>query len=155
MNTNNKTCLRYFCKHGGRVKDKKGTGERIKQHNNHMGCTALISFYKSQKNGSLTCTKVASEHNHAVSENIYNQANVQLDEEELTLCANLKSGNCQPSQIKRVLLNKYRKDITIQKLKNVTKGLAVEETDEIDLQTLKKREEMWTGWRMPMKQFAA
>ena len=81
VNTNNKTCLRYFCKHGGRVKDKKGTGERIKQHYNHMGCTASIMFYKSQKNGSLTCTKIASEHNHAVSESIYNQANVQLDEE--------------------------------------------------------------------------
>ena len=126
VETNNKTCLRMFCKHGGRVRDKKGKGERVKQHYNNLGCKASVTFYKSTKDNSITCNSINSDHTHPVSEGIYNRDNVNLDEVELDLCANLRNGNCKPSQIRRVLLEKFKKDITIQKLKNVLRKIPSE-----------------------------
>ena len=44
VNTNNKTTLKFFCKHGGRKRNKKEiTGERIHRHYNYMGCKASIN----------------------------------------------------------------------------------------------------------------
>ena len=59
------------------------------------------------------------EHNHPVSEHIYNSEHASLTEDEVNLCATLRSGNCKPSQIKRVILERFTKTITIQKLKNI------------------------------------
>ena len=52
----------------------------------------------------------------------------------MDLCANLKSGNCKPSQIKRILYEKFKKEITIQKLKNIVRKLPVDADDEINLE---------------------
>ena len=118
VDTNNKLVLKFTCKHGGRKKEKKCTGERIKQHYNHLGCNVSINFYKSQKDGgSLSCTKIIRDHNHLVSQQIYDFENVNLNADEMGLCANLKLGNCKPSQIKRVLLAKYNKKLQFRNSK--------------------------------------
>ena len=147
VDTNNKYSLRFFCKHGGRKKDKTGTGARKKQHYNHMDCKASISLYKSQKDGSITCTKINSEHTHPVSKAIFDHNNVELTQTELDLCANLKNGNCKPSQIKKVLLEKFNKDITIQKLKNVMKNIPANplDDDEVNFQDFFTNFEMEGG----------
>ena len=95
VDTNNKQCLKYCCKNGGRVRDTKIQGERVHQHYNHMNCSALIRFYKSKKDGSLTCTKIVNQHTHPVTAAIYNKDNVQLEKDELNLCLSLKNGNCK------------------------------------------------------------
>ena len=130
VDTNNKQCLKFCCKNGGRIRGSKTQGERIHQHYNQMNCPALVRFYKSKKDGSLTCTKIVNEHSHAVTAAIYNRDNVQLEQEEIDLCLSLKSGNCKPSQIKRVLQEKYHKEVTIQKLKNMIKKFPAEDLQE-------------------------
>ena len=67
---NNKTYLKYSCKHGGRgirLDPNGNKRERIHQHYNSLKCKAVISFYKSRKDGSLKCTHFFNEHNHEVS----------------------------------------------------------------------------------------
>ena len=100
VNTNNKYSLRYFCKHGGRNKEKTATGARKKLHYNHMDCKASISVYKSQKDGSITCTKINNEHTHPVSQAIFDHDNVELTQTELDLCAILKNGNLTVNHLK-------------------------------------------------------
>ena len=131
--TNNAKALKYCCKYGTRLR-RRGKGEREGQHYNALQCQATITFYKSQKDGSLKCTKLDNVHSHPVSEKIYNDENVVLEEEELNLCANLRAGNCKPNQIKRVLLEKFNKKITIQKLKNTLAKLPSED-DDVDFET--------------------
>ena len=61
VDTNNKYSLRYFCKHGGRKKEKTATGARKKQHYNHMDCKASIRVVRGKmglgENGSF-CSAV-------------------------------------------------------------------------------------------------
>ena len=115
-----------------------------------MGSEASISFYKSGKDESITCTKLNNEHTHPLSEAIYKHDNLKLTKDEMDLCANLNSGNCKPSQIKRVLYEKFNKEITIQKLKNIVKKLPVDDDDEVDFEdfftSLDAEGAMWTGW---------
>ena len=63
----------------------------------------------------------------------YKRENAVLDEDEIDLCLNLKSGNCKPSQIKRVLVEKYNKELTIQKLKNILNNLPKTDNQEGDV----------------------
>ena len=117
--TYNKKSLRFVCKHKhGCPQRKRSTGIRVHQHYNAQNCKAVINFYKTAK-GLLKCTVLDNVHNHPVSEALYNHEHVVLNEEEMDLCVSLRSGNCKPSQIKRVMLEKYKKNITIQKLKNM------------------------------------
>ena len=127
IDTNNKTSLVYHCNHGGRVRGSKSKGERPKQHYNNLGCKAMISFYKSKKDGSLTCKAVNNEHNHEVSAKVFNFENSTL---------NLKSGNCKPSQIKRVLNEKFQKDLTLQNLKNVLRNISDNNTEDLDRESI-------------------
>ena len=133
VDTNNKYSLKFCCKHGGRKRIKKCKGERINQHYNNMGCKAVIMFYKSRKDGTLSCTSVDNNHNHDLSEAVYKHDNIELSKEELDLCANLSHANAKPSQIKRVLKEKFRKEVTIQKLKNLMRKIpAGDAHDEVD-----------------------
>ena len=68
VDTNNKTCLKFSCKNGGRKRDTKSKGVRVNLHYNQMGCSAGIVFYKLQKEGSLVCRRINNEHNHPISE---------------------------------------------------------------------------------------
>ena len=130
VNTNNKDTLKFCCKNGGRKRKKTCKGERINQHYNNMGCRALITFYKSKKaDGSVTCTKIINDHCHALSEALYKHDNLKLAEEEVDLCANLRNANAKPSQIKRILKDRFKKDITIQKLKNLMKKIPITENE--------------------------
>ena len=71
VDTNNKLCLKYVCKHGARFRPRC-SGERPKQHYNALECSAVISFYKSPKlNGGTKCTRLEDIHNHPVSQLIY------------------------------------------------------------------------------------
>ena len=110
-----------------------------------MDCEASISLYNSQKDSSITCTKINNEHTHPVSQAIFDHDNVELTQTELDLCANLKNGNCKPSQIKKVLLEKFNKDITIQKLKNAMKKIPDNPDDEIDFEDFFTNFEMEGG----------
>ena len=83
VDTNNKQCLKFCCKNGGRIRGPKTQGERIHQHYNQMNCPALVRFYKSKKDRTLTCTKIVNEHSHSVTAAIYNRDNVQLEQEEI------------------------------------------------------------------------
>ena len=136
------------------MREHKSKGERPKQHYNHLACKAFVSFYKSLKDGTLKCTKVNNEHNHEVSEKIYNLENAKLDEVEIDLCINLKNGNCKPSQIKRVLKEKFNKDLTIQK-KFLLMNLKTRLTLTSSSQSLRPKVAMWTGKTTPMEQFDA
>ena len=131
IETNNKKYLKFVCKHGARLR-ARSTGNRPNQHQNFLGCKASISFFKSQKDNTLKCTKIDNEHNHAVSEKLYKHDKTALTEEEIALSTNLKNGNCKPSQIRRILLQKYQKEISIQKLKNVLAKTSEEEGDGVD-----------------------
>ena len=134
VETNNQKSLRFVCKHGARQR-ARSKGQRPKQHQNFLDCKAAISFYKSLKNGTIKCTKIYNEHNHPVSEQIYKSKNVALTEEEIVMSSNLRSGNCKPSQIKRILLEKFNKQISIQKLKNVlAKTPGEDQDDNIDFE---------------------
>ena len=115
--TNNEKSLRVVCKHGCPQR-KRSTGIRVHQHYNAQNCKAVINFYKTSK-GLLKCTVLDNVHNHPVSEALYKHEHVVLNEEDLDLCVSLRSGNCKPSQLKRVMLEKFNKNITIQKLKNM------------------------------------
>ena len=126
VDTNNKKSLRFVCKHGTRQR-VRGTGNRPNQHQNFLDCKASISFFKSQKLNNLKCTKIENQLDHPVSKQIYKYGNAVLTEEEILMSSNLKNGNSKPSQIKRILLEKFNKQITIQKLKN---ALAKTSTDD-------------------------
>ena len=129
VETNNKNYLKFICKHGARLRPRS-TGERPNQHQNFLGCKASVTFSKSLKDNSIKCTKIVDEHTHAVNEKIYKHDKVSLTEEEIVLSANLKNGKCKPSQIRRILLEKYNKEISIQKLKNVLAKTIVDEEDD-------------------------
>ena len=58
------------------------------------------------------------EHNHPLSQELYQHKNVQFTEEEKDVMGVLKQGNAKPSQIKRVLLDKFKKKVSVQKIKN-------------------------------------
>ena len=132
VDTNNSKTLKFVCKHGERLRSRS-KGDRPKQHYNFIDCKATISFYKSKKDGTCKCTRLDNIHNHPVSEQFYKFDNVTLTEEEIDLCANLRSGNCKPSQIKRILLEKFHKEITIQKLKNVLRNKVPSDDPEDDV----------------------
>ena len=130
VNTNNQKSLRFICKHGCPQR-KRSKGERVQQHYNALNCEAFINFYKTKKDG-IKCTQINNIHNHPVSKEIYNREHVELNEEEVALCATLKSGNCKPSQIRKVMVEKFNKKLTIQKLKNILRKAIPEDTEDLD-----------------------
>ena len=50
----------------------------------------------------------------------------------------LKAANAKPSQIKRVLLEKTKKKVTIKRLKNLIQKISPPETDDDARETLEK-----------------
>ena len=70
VETNNKKYLKFVCRHGYRQR-RRGKGERDHQHYLFENCGAYISFYKSQKDGTLKCTRLENVHCHPVSERLY------------------------------------------------------------------------------------
>ena len=132
VETNNKRSLVLYCKHSVN-RDSKSKGKRIHLHYNYNGCAARIRMYKSQKAdelGNLKVTAVEMDHNHIISKDIYESENIQFTSEERDLVAKLNAGNCQTSQIRRVLLEKSQKNITIQRLKNLVAQICPPEEDD-------------------------
>ena len=132
VGTNNKKSL-YFCCTHSRKRDYRGNiGTRKGQHYNWLDCKAKIYLYKSQKRDdeSLKVTQINLEHSQPVSKEIYKQKNTNYSEEEKEMVKNLNSANASARQIKRVLLDKAKKSVTIQNLKNLISQIAPNETDE-------------------------
>ena len=137
---NNKRSMVLVCKHGVH-RDSKSKGKRENQRYNYLGCTAKIRIYKSQKGegeGTLKVTAVDLGHNHATSKEIFEMENVNFTEEEKELIGTLKAANAKPSQIKRVLLERSEKKVTIQRLKNLVKKMSPEDSEESSQEVFEK-----------------
>ena len=133
IRTNNKKSLLAVCKHGHeRKSDSKGLRRNL--HYNFVGCKAKINMYKSQVNGStsLSITSLILDHNgHMVNEDIYNRENVHITDEEQELIKTLAGANTKPSQMKRILQEKFNKRVKIKKIQNlITKILPPENPEE-------------------------
>ena len=119
--TNNKRSLVVACKYGyNRPSESKGIRRNL--HYNFVDCKAKINMFKSQVQGkkTLKVTSVNIDHSgHVVDEDVYNRLNINITEEETELIKTLAGGNAKPSQIKRILLEKSKKRVTIQKIKNL------------------------------------
>ena len=97
-------------------------------HYNFVDCKAKINFYKSQVSGS---TKLSTEHHgHVISEDLYNRLNVNITEEETELIKTLAGANARPSQIKKLMLEKSKKRVTVQKIRNIAAKILPPENDE-------------------------
>ena len=121
VETNSSRCLVFSCKHS-MYRESKSTGKRVQQHYNYLACGARIRMYKSQKadeTGKVKITKVELAHNHPVTREIYENQHITLTDTEKELISTLKAANAKDSQIKRILLEKSQKKVTIQKLKNL------------------------------------
>lgn len=143
VGTNNAKSLYFVCSHS-RHRKSRSKGSRPGQHFNYLGCGAKIFFYKSQKPGdeSVRVTQVDLEHSHPISEEIYNQKNAVITEEQQDMIKNLVSANASAKQVKRVLLEKSKKKITLQKVRNIIRKIAPPETDD---QAHKALEEFLVG----------
>ena len=132
IRTNNKRSLVAVCKHGiKRKSDSKGAREHL--HYNFVDCKAKINFYKSQVSGStkLKVTILNTEHHgHVISEDLYNRLNVNITEEETELIKTLAGANARPSQIKKLMLEKSKKRLTVQKNRNIAAKILPPENDE-------------------------
>ena len=116
--SNNKQ-IRISCRHGV-SRNSLSTGKRPNQHYNYLGCQAKVRMSKSCKpNEPFKVTAANLLHNHPITEEIYQQLNVTLNKEEEELVKTLKEANAKPSNITRVLLERSKKKVTIQKLKNL------------------------------------
>ena len=120
--TNNKKSLLIKCNHGIERKSKS-IGKRPKQHYNFIGCGASVTCYKSQKNtvGVVKLTKVNLTHNHQINQAVHDASS--LSQEEKSLVTTLRSENARTSQIKKVLNEKFQKNFTTQKLRNMMNKL--------------------------------
>ena len=78
----------------------------------------------------MKVTKIDLENSHPISEEIYNQKITTFTDEFKDMINNLNSADNNPRQIKRVLLNKSKKKVTIQRLKNLINQIAPKETDD-------------------------
>ena len=136
--THKKKSYRFVCKHGCR-QNARGKGERPLQHYNVLGCEAAINFYISQKDETLKCTKLKKNHNHVVSEQLYNHEHTKLNQDEVELCATLRDGNCKPSQIKRVILEKFNKDVKISKFRNILRKVPSGKDNDVDYEEFFER----------------
>ena len=121
--TNNKKSLLVKCNHGI-ARKSKSIGKRPEQHYNFIGCGASVTCYKSQKNtvGEVKVTKVNLTHNHKINQAAVHDAS-SLSQEEESLVTTLRSANAQTSQIKRALSEKFQKNFTTQKLRNMMNKL--------------------------------
>ena len=108
--------MRFNCKYGY-DRNVRSKGKRIKLHYQYIECPAFVNFYKSQKDGGIIMTSHCNDHNHPRTEELFWRQNVDIDEEDETLIDNLLSGNCKPSQIKKVLRDKKKKELTMGKLR--------------------------------------
>ena len=121
VTSNNKKSMPIKCKHG-RKRKHEGTGKRPNQHSAYLGCNASINMYKN-KDGSLKVTKVELlPHNHEARRD-----QVIIDECDEELILTLADANAPPSQIKRVLKEKNKKDVSSQKIRNLIQQLSSSE----------------------------
>ena len=139
VGTNNAKSLYFVCTHS-RHRKSTSKGSRPGQHFNFLGCQAKIFFYKSQRPGdeSLKVTQLDLEHSHPISEEIYNQKNTILTDEQKEMIKNLVSANASAKQVKRVLMNKAKKRVTLQKVRNIIRKVAPPETDEVAQKALQE-----------------
>ena len=140
VDSNNKRSLVFICKHGVH-RDSTSKGVREAQRYNYLGCNAKIRLYKSQKEddrGILRITSVDMNHNHCISEEVFEKENVNFTEEEKELIKTLKDANARPSQIKRVLLERSKKTVTIKRLWNLLQKISPKESDEENHEALEK-----------------
>ena len=140
VDSNNKRSLVFICKHGVH-RDSTSKGVREAQRYNYLGCNAKIRLYKSQKEddrGILRITSVDLNHNHCISKEVFEKENVNFTEEEKELIKTLKDANARPSQIKRVLLERSKKTVTIKRLWNLLQKISPKESDEENHEALEK-----------------
>ena len=126
VETNSNRCLVFSCKHSVK-RDSKSKGKRIHSHFNYLACPAKIRMYKSQSQseaGTVKVTKINLDHSHTVAKEIYESQHVVLTEEEQELIKTLKEANVKDSQVQRVLLERSKKKVTIQKLKNLIQKMS-------------------------------
>ena len=119
IRSNNQKTLLAVCKHGIERKSFS-KGHRANLRYNFVDCKARVRMYKSQVTGnsSLKVTSLVLEHNgHMVHEDIYNRENVHITDEEQELIKTLAEANTKPSQMKRILLDKFNKRVKIKKYK--------------------------------------
>ena len=117
----------------GCYRSSESKGMRQKQHYNFTGCKARIRMYKIQKDeqkGKVKTTNVDLEHNHPISKDLYESENIHYSTEERDLIGTLHAANAKPSQIKRVLLDRCKKKVTIQSLKNLFSKITPGETED-------------------------
>ena len=134
IKTNNKKSLIALCKYGyNRPSESRGVRKNL--HYNFVDCKARITMYKSQFAGNTTLkvTQVNTVHSgHVVNEDVYKRLNVNITDEETELIKTLAGGNAKPSQIKKILLEKSKKRVTIQKIKNLVAKIKPKTSDEED-----------------------
>ena len=121
ITTNNKKSVLIKCSHGISRKSKS-SGLRPNQHHNYIGCTAAINCNKPRKslNNEIRVTKVDLCHvNHDPNKEMRDRSNTTLTTEQEDLITTLHSANAQTSQIKRVLNERFKKQITTQKAKKL------------------------------------
>ena len=140
VETNNKFSLVFYCKHGVH-RNSKSKGQRTTLHYNYMGCPAKIRFYKVQRTEEERKLRLSSfdlNHNHSTTKEVFESENVHFSKDEVELITTLKAANAKPSQIKRVLLEKTKKKVTIKRLKNLIQKISPPENDENARETLEK-----------------
>ena len=133
VESNNKRSMVLVCKHSVH-RDSKSKSKREILSYNYLGCPAKIRMYKSQKGeevGSVRVTAVDLEHNHSTSKEIFESENVNFTEDEKDLITTLKAVNAKPSQIKAVILDRSKKNVTIQRLKNLVRKMSPVEDEDI------------------------
>ena len=86
----------------------------------------------------INVTKLELTHNHSTTREMYESENVNFTEEEKELILTLKAANAKPSQIKRVLLERSKKRVTIQRLKNLIQKISPKESDEQSRETFEE-----------------
>ena len=140
VETNNKRSVVLVCKHGVQ-RNSKSRGQRANQRYNYLGCEAKVRIYKTQKGdeaGTLNVTSVNLDHNHDTSKQIFESEHVNFTDEEKELIITLKAANTKPSQITKVLWERSKKRVTIQKLKNLIRKISPHSNEDIDHDTLEK-----------------
>lgn len=130
IETNNKKQVRLLCRHG-KYRASSSKGDRVKQRYNYLGCTAKITCYKPANSSTIKVTSVNLEHNHEISESAYNQ--VKLEEEEKEVIVDLHEANCKPSEISRVVKNKFEKKLSTQKIRNLLQKIKSTDADSTEM----------------------
>ena len=127
--SNNKKQMRFNCKYGYE-RDSRSTGKRIRLHPQNLDCPAFVNFYKSQRDGDIGMTSFSNEHNHPRTKELFKRQNVEIDKDDENLIETLLMGNCNPTQIKKVLKDKHKKELTIGKLRYKIGQLVGNQTEE-------------------------